>query len=637
MISTIALVISSSTVNADELKLPAILGDNAVIQRDIPVPIWGWGKEGSRIMVSLGGKSVYATVRDDGRWKLMIGPFPAGELGDLVLKQGKKSVTSKNIAAGEVWFCSGQSNMAMSVSSSSGWEDEKRACNDPLLRLMRVREDVATSPEKDTPASWVPSNEESVKGFSAVGYYFGKSLRTELGVPVGLVLAAWNGTAAEVWTPAKELKSRREFKPILDRWKKRVAKNPRIAVRNNPLKLEVSSVAMVPADGTAAIPLDVAGSATEQVWEAPGHSDNSSAEFAVKGRNLLLTGKLGIAGNIGVSRPLGSYEKPLDFSRCNAIRLRVRGKGVFNVQVRATDVWDWAFHVSKPFTATSKWTEVTLKFADFTQPDWGSAKPLNPALIFGLGLSADGDMYYPDLPSGLFNAMVAPVIPHAIRGVLWYQGESNSERAEQYRNLLPALISGWRREWGRENLPFYVVQLANLGKPTEGVEENDWSEIREAQGLVLSLTNTGVATAIDLGEAENIHPKNKREVARRLSLIAQANLFGKKAEYSGPLFVSSKTGAGKITASFSHAEGLSARGGGILKGFALAGADRVFHPAKAVVLGNSVVVECPEVPEPVSLRYSWAKNPSGNLVNSSGLPALPFRTDDWKLTTAGKL
>ena len=631
-----SFVLASASSKAAELKLPAVLGDYAVIQRDMVIPIWGWAKSGSRVVVSLGGKTVHAVVKGDGSWRLSIGPFPAGELGDLTVTQGKQTIASKNIASGEVWFCSGQSNMNLSVASSSGWEEEKKVVRDPLLRLIKIREDSASKPDKDTVASWAPSTAESIKDFSAVGYYFGKSLRTELGVPVGVILSAWNGTTAEVWTPAKELKSRKEFKPILDRWKKRVSKEPRIAVRNNPLKMEVSAVSMVPSDGSAVIPVEVAGSATETVWEAPGHSDNSSVEFAISGSSLVLKGELGIAGYFSVARPLGSYEKPLDYSRCDAIRLRIRGQGVFNVQVRATDVWDWAFHVSKPFKATPNWSEVTLKFADFTQPEWGYAKPLNPALVFGFGLSADGGMVYPEMPSGLFNAMVAPVIPHSIRGVLWYQGESNSDRAEQYRKLLPALVSGWRREWGQGNIPFYAVQIANFGKPVEGVEENDWSELREAQSMLLSLTNTGLATAIDIGEAENIHPKNKREVGRRLSLIALANVYGRPVEYSGPMHSSIQVDGASVSVLYTHANGLVARDGKPIRGFALAGNDQVFHPANARIEGDRVFVDSPDVPKPVAVRYMWARNPAGNLENSSGLPALPFRSDDWKMVTAGK-
>ena len=629
-------VMIPASIQADGLKLPAVLGDNAVIQRDTIIPIWGWGRAGSRVVVSLGGKTVLAIVKSDGSWRLSIGPFPAGELGDMVVSQGKIILTSKNLASGEVWFCSGQSNMNLSVSGSSGWEDEKNVAKDSLLRILKVREDSASKPDQDTVATWAPSTAESVKDFSAVAYYFGKSLRKELGVPVGLILSAWNGTTAEVWTPAKELKSRKEFRPIIDRWKKRVAKEPRIAMRNNQLELEVSAVFMVPSDGSPVIPVDVAGSATETVWEAPGHSDNSSAEFAVSGGNIVLKGKLGIAGYFSVARPLGTYDKPLDYSKCDAIRLRVRGNGVFNIQVRATDVWDWAFHVSKPFKVTPKWTEVTLKFAEFTQPEWGYAKPLNPALVFGFGLSADGGMTYPEMPSGLFNAMVAPVIPYAIRGVLWYQGESNSDRAEQYRKLLPALVNGWRREWAQGNFPFYAVQIANFGKPVEGVEENDWSELREAQAMAMTLTNTGLATAIDIGEEENIHPKNKREVGRRLSLIALANVYGRPVEYSGPVYSSLQVDGASVSVRYTHGNGLVAREGKPIQGFSLAGNDRVFHPANARIKENLVLLDSPDVPRPVAARYMWARNPSGNLENSAGLPALPFRTDDWKMVTAGK-
>jgi len=638
MISAFMLVVSPALeAQSLELKLPAVLGDNAVIQRDIPVPIWGWGRPNSGLTVSLGGRTVYAKVGDDGAWKLSIGPFPAGDLGDLVVIQGKKTIISKNLAAGEVWFCSGQSNMAMSVSSSTGWEKEKFNCSDKSLRLLKITGDVSPSYVSDAKASWKTAEEPSVDSFSAVGYYFGKALRKELSVPVGIIMSAWNGTTIEVWMPKKELGSKKEFKPILNRWKKRVLKEPRIAVKESPIKLEISNVALIPIDGSKPIPMDVAGSATAPVWNEPWKADNSSITFKVVGDKMLVSGKLGICGWVSVSRPLGSYENPIDYSKYNAIKVRVRGKGIFNIQVWATDVWDWAWHTSKPFKVTSEWKEVTLKFTDFTQADWGWSKPLNAALVYGFAITADTGMNTPEMPSGLFNAMVAPVIPHGIRGVLWYQGETNSDRAVQYRQLLPALIGGWRREWGIKNLPFYVVQLANYGKENEGVEENDWSEMREAQALALTLSNTGLATAVDIGDGSNIHPKNKVELGRRLSLVALANVYGKSIEYSGPMYKSSGINSGKVSITFSHANGMKPNAGTLLKGFSLAGKDRVFHIAKAEIMGERVIVQSDNVPEPVSVRYSWAKNPAGNLVNSSGLPALPFRSDDWKLSTAGKM
>ena len=636
IIVAMAATVLSGTSRADELKLPAMLGDNAVIQRDIPVPVWGWGNEGSRVAVSLNGKTVYATVKEDGRWKLMIGPFPAGKLGDLVVTCKKDSVTSKNLAAGEVWFCAGQSNMALSVASSTGWDDEMKACIDPHLRLMRVPETASKNPMDDANTVWRQADPVSVEKFSAVGYYFGRNLRKELGVPVGIIVSAWNGTKGEAWTPLKELKEQKDFKPIFDRWKKMVARDPRIAFEETNFKIEVASISLVPADSTRIVPLKITSSSTLSEWSDPTTTDNSWASFKVSENKLAFTGRLGVSGWAAVTHPLGTYEKPEDYSRYNAIRLRVRGQGYMRLEVRATDVWDWAFHLSKPFKLSSKWEEVTLKFTDFSQPDWGWAKPLNAGLVFGIGLTADTGMPIPEVPAGLFNGMVAPVMPHHIRGVLWYQGESNADRAEQYGKLLPALIKGWRREWREGDFPFYVVQLANFGAPMQGVEENDWSELREAQASVLALPNTGLATAIDLGEADNIHPKNKPELAYRLSLVALANVYGKSVEYSGPIYASSRAESGKIIITFTHADGLKPREGAVLKGFGIAGADRVFHEAQAVVEGNTVVVGRMGVLMPVSVRYSWARNPAGNLVNASGLPALPFRTDNWKLTTSGK-
>jgi sialate O-acetylesterase len=278
--------------------------------------------------------------------------------------------------------------------------------------------------------------------------------------------------------------------------------------------------------------------------------------------------------------------------------------------------------------------EMAITFADGQQVSlagpWLYKAGLNLKNIAPRPMEANN----PNRPTVLYNAMIYPFIQYSIRGAIWYQGESNAGRAYQYRSLFPALIKDWRKNWGGGDLPFYFVQLANFMKASDGPEESAWAELREAQLKTLSLPKTGMAVAIDIGDPVDIHPKNKQEVGRRLALIALANTYNQKVSYSGPLYQSSKVEGNKITLSFTHTDGgLKTKGGSVLSGFAIAGADKKFHWANATISGNQVIVSSDNVTSPVAVRYSWANNPNGNLYNAADLPASPFRTDDWQGVT----
>jgi sialate O-acetylesterase len=419
-----------------------------------------------------------------------------------------KTVTLHNVLVGEVWICSGQSNMEFGLSDALNGQQEVAEANYPMIRLLTVPRDVAVQPQPDVKATWVACAPESAGRFSAVGYFFGRDLQQKLGVPVGLIHTSWGGTPVEAWTSRETLEATEEAKPLLERWEKALAAYP----------------------------------------EAKKRYDREMAEW----KDLAAE-----AGRDGQPAP--------------------------------------------------------------TQP----RAPLGPDS--------------PSLPAGLYNGMIAPLVPYCIRGAIWYQGEANAARAYQYRALFKALIRDWRRAWGQGDFPFVFVQLANFKQAAAQPGESDWAELREAQTMALQLPETGMAVTIDIGDAGNIHPKNKQEVGRRLALAALATAYGQNVIASGPLYESMAVEGNKARLRFKNVGGgLEARGGEPLKGFAIAGADRRFVWAEARIEGQTAVVRSDQVPEPAAVRYAWADNPVCNLYNKEGLPASPFRTDVWPGITADK-
>jgi sialate O-acetylesterase len=500
-LTVVLLLIGAGTVFAD-IKLPAIIGDNMVLQQGEKVAIWGWADPGEEVMVGVSWRSMKwaVTADEDGKWSFKMASPKVGGPYKMTLT-GKNSITIKNILVGEVWVASGQSNMQFAVRQANNAEQEIAEANYPKIRLFYVKRTVADEPQSDCEGSWVECSPETVPGFSAVAYFFGRDLYKELDVPVGLIHTSWGGTPAEAWTRRGVLEAMPECAPILKRYAD--------AVENYPKAME-------------------------------------------------------------------EYEQKL-----------------------------------------AEWKEAAEKAkADGTNP------PRRPREPFGPG--------HPHTPSGLYNAMIAPLIPYGIAGAIWYQGESNAGRAYQYRTLFPAMIKNWRKDWGLGQFPFLFVQLANFMQTKPEPGDSAWAELREAQLMTLSLPNTGMAVIIDIGEADNIHPKNKQDVGKRLALWALAKTYGKKLVYSGPIYKSMKVDGNSIVLSFDHVGGgLVAKGGEELKGFAIAGADKKFVWADAKIEGDTVVVSSEKVAEPVAVRYAWADNPVCNLYNKEDLPASPFRTDDW--------
>ncbi len=488
-----------------DVKTPAVFSDHMVLQAGRLVPVWGKADPGETVTVSIAGTTVKTKADENGRWKVSVGPLKAPGPYELTVR-GKNTLKFTDVLAGEVWVCSGQSNMQWPVARAMNAQAEIAKAHFPNIRLFTVKRAVAQKPLEDTEGMWVRCTPETVAGFSAVGYFFGRELHKALGVPVGLIHSSWGGTPAEAWTSRETLEAFPEFTPILERWKRRV--------ENYPKDLE-------------------------------------------------------------------RYEQAVARWKKAAARAKAAGK--------------------KPPRRPRKPTEPTR------HPHW---------------------------PSGLYNGMIAPIIPYGIAGVIWYQGESNASRAYQYRSLFSTMIHDWRQHWRQGDFPFLFVQLANFMAVEPQPTESAWAELREAQTMALALPRTGMAVAIDIGEAKDIHPKNKQEVGRRLALAAQAIAYGRDITYSGPLYQWSSIEGNKVRLYFKHTDGGLVCKGKELKGFAVAGPDRRFVWAEAKIEGDTVVVWSKEVPEPAAVRYAWANNPVCNLYNKAGLPASPFRTDCWPGMTA---
>jgi sialate O-acetylesterase len=526
---------------AGELKLPSIISDNMVIQVDRDIPIWGWAKPGQSVSVTLAGMgvkdeagsinaaavSVSATVKADksGKWIVKLDKTKRSGLGcKMTIKADEETKTVSNILVGEVWVCSGQSNMQWNVKSSKNPNEEIAAAKFPRIRLFTVTRKATPEAQSDCQGQWVECSPETVPNFSAVGYFFGRGLHQNLKVPVGLINTSWGGTRVEAWTDPAVVKACPQAKELSAWWDKKI-------------------------------------------------STFNQANYDA------------------------ARKKQLDAHRA-------------------------AIAAENKRIAAAKKAGKTVKRRRIRHP----RSPLNPLTT-------------QHRPGNLYNGMIAPLVPYAIRGAIWYQGESNASRAYQYRTLFPLMISNWRKVWGQGEFTFLWVQLANFRKRTNQPEEDAWAELREAQSMTLSLPNTGEAVIIDIGEGGNIHPKNKQDVGKRLALAGRKIAYGQEIVYSGPRFASMNIKDGKAILKFKHVGGgLIAKGAeGKLVGFAIAGADRkfVWAQAKIAVAGTNgdtrydVIVSSKSVPKPVAVRYAWGTNPECNLYNKEDLPASPFRTDDW--------
>jgi len=628
---------------AENIQLITLFNDHMVLQRDMVLPVWGKASAGGIVTVEIKNQRKQTQVQEDGSWMVRLDPLSAG--GPYQLRViGSDTLRFNNVMVGEVWICSGQSNMEMPL---AGWgqvinyEQEIRDALYPDIRLFQVKHTVSRTP-LDTVScpGWSACGPETIPLFSAVAYFFGRELYKTLAVPIGLVHTSWGGTVAEAWTSEASLntmpyfqeriaqmdsmriQSLAEYESIMANRKKQIAAGDSGFQDGRPVWNETSC------DISHWKTMNLPGK-----WENAGYPKLDgimwfSKEFTLP-RSMGpstwtlhlgpindndLTWVNGVAvGGLQDANALRIYPIP-----AAAIR-----QGVNRIVVRVEDIGGTGGIWGEPkqmYLESSEGEKIALAGA------WRHRIGFDSNALGPEPLSPNN----PNQPTVLYNAMLHPLMPFAIRGAIWYQGESNASRAFQYRTLFPLMIQDWRKNWGQGDFPFLFVQLANFMKKQTEPTDDSWAELREAQLMTLSLPNTGMAVAIDIGDAKDIHPKNKQEVGRRLALNALRLVYDKPVEHSGPLYRSMTVEGKTIRLHFNHtAGGLRAKNGRTLQGFALAGEDRKFVWADARIDGETVVVSHPRIQQPKAVRYAWAANPIGNLFNQAGLPASPFRTDAW--------
>ena len=512
------IVLAGASAQA-AVSLPHVFGDNMVLQRDKPVPVWGWAGKGEAVKVKFGAQEKTATTDESGAWMVRLDPLQANKSGQEMTVSGENTVTFKNVLVGEVWVCSGQSNMEFGVGGCINGPAEVKAADIPVIRHIKIPYVHYAFPQRDCNAAWQVASPATIGGCTAVGFFFARELVKELDVPVGLIDSNWGGTLIEPWTCR---------------------------------------------EGFALVP------------------------------------------------ELKDYSKRIDAAYPDS------EAGQKQFQEYLAKMKDWLPQAEKAVAAKQ-------------------CPPPTPAEPAGLA----GDQQQ---PTRLFNGKIAPLVPYAIRGALWYQGESNGGEGESYVHKTKALVCGWRQVWRQGDFSFYWVQLANFQKsdPNKPEMGDGWARVREAELKALAIPNTGMAVIIDIGAANDIHPKNKQDVGKRLAAWALAKDYGKKVECSGPLYQKCAVEGNKIRITFDHADSglmLGEKSGlepvkeaadAKLKWISVAGDDKKFYWADAVIDGKTLVVSSDKVPNPVAVRYAFAMNPQGaNLYNKDGLPASPFRTDNW--------
>lgn len=607
-----------------------------VLQRDRPNSFWGWTTPGSRVRVSVGGRRAEGTAGPDGKWTARLTPPKAGG-PYTVLFEGPSRVELKDVLVGDVWLCTGQSNMEMGIGLVNGGPADAAAANEPQIRLSIAPHQVAYSPSAVNPLEWKVCTPQTITqggwaGFSAVGYHFGRELHQKLKVPIGLVQVAWGGSAAEAWTREAALRPLGDFNAGLDQ----------VVAARGTMPVFGTYVEHWLADNDPGVRegwhRPEAADSSWQTAELPGTFKPQGSTWFRRtvdlpdgeGPAFLNLGKITETETVWVNGHLLGTASFDWFTRRYPIPAGILRPGSNTIAIRL-------FNPRADGAFLSPKEELTLELAGDRRVALGGTWKNRIGVETKDIKTPPRDIQpYPSMPSILANGMVAPLMPMAIRGAIWYQGETNSGRGFQYRSLLPAMIADWRKGFGQGDFPFYIVSLANYQARRPNPGDDHWAELREAQALTATrVRNSGLAVTIDVGDADDIHPKEKAAVGHRLALQALAREFGQRVEYSGPVYRSLSREGEKLRLRFTHAQGMRLREVDGRSGFAIAGEDRKWHWAAAKVEGDAIVLSSPGVARPLAARYAWEMNPVSTLTNRAGLPAGPFRTDDWPMVSAG--
>lgn len=657
------LLVPWAALCAAELKLPSIFSDHAVLQSEKALPVWGWADPGERVTVEFAGQSKTTKAGANGKWLVTLDALEASaDSRELIVESSTRHRTVKiaDVIVGEVWAGGGQSNMEYDLKAVTSATAEIEASANPALRQFHVlKNPSADAPADDVQGYWTVARPGTTEDFIAAGYYFAKILQRELQTPVGLIKVCWGGSKVEPWISPTSLASVPELaasaknvnamsernKQAFRAWLKRTAREdcaPGDVARfiSGPASKDDGWVAVKDSGPVSDPSLPKHGAfwfrkelvlPARQTGAAQVLQFGPSAQFDRVYWNGTLIGERTVDSFTGLTS-VRHYLIPPALLREGVNQLAVR---IFAPAEPPGFSWF-------PSVGTTNILGGWMAKAEYALP------PLDP----GAARAAPPLTGQHVLPGRLFNGMVNPVLPYAIRGVLWYQGESNVVNAMAYRTAFPLLIKDWRQHWQQGDIPFYFCQLASFNSKTAEPGESLWAELREAQLMALSVPNTGMAVLIDTGESEDIHPQSKHIAGERLARIALTKTYGRATPHSGPTYASMTIEGNSIRLSFDNlAGGLVAgevpvtyevitkanktaplvrnRPHSQLEGFAICGANRKWTWADARIEGATVVVSSEQVSAPIAVRYAWADNPTCNLFNQAGLPATPFRTDDF--------
>ncbi|PIF29767.1 sialate O-acetylesterase [Flavobacterium sp. 9] len=639
-------ILSLNSVNAT-VSLPSFFTDNMVLQQKSAVPFWGESDGKSVTIITSWDKKSYSSKVENGKWKVILKTPIYGGPYTITINDGSVK-TLNNVLIGEVWLCSGQSNMEMPL---EGWgkinnyKEEIENANYPQIRLLQAEHIESTLPLSTLKVQhdgWNVCDPKTIADFSATAYFFARKIYNEKKIPIGLIHSSWGGTLIEAWTSSGALTTIHDFDTEIKAMKSETD-NAALLQKYN------ADMAVWEKNLTAS---DKGFSEEKAIW-ATSNLDDSTWKI-MKLPSFFDTNGLGnFDGVVWFRKKITVQDNNVDFSLSyyadDEDMIWVNGNYIGETK---------GYNVERHYTIPAKFLKkgentITIRVFDGAgnggvYGDEKIALKSNKETIslvgdwkYNIGVDSKDLPAKPYLaqgqnrPSAIYNAMISPIIDYKIKGVIWYQGESNAERAYQYQKLFPLLINDWREKFKDKNLPFFFVQLANYKEQKQQPGDSDWAELREAQFKALRLPNTGMAVTTDIGNGADIHPKNKQDVGGRLANIALAKVYNTKIDYSGPLYKSYSIKQNVVTIDFDFNENIKPRDN-LLKGFSIAGSDQKFHWADAKIVNGKVEVFAQGVTNPVAVRCNWADNPDGNLTNASGLPASSFRTDVWAGITQEK-
>ncbi|MRX69128.1 sialate O-acetylesterase [Flavobacterium resistens] len=624
------------------IKMPLLFSDGMVLQRNKAIPVWGFADVNEKVEIHF-NKQIKKTQADkNGKWTINLDAEKAGGPFELVII-GKNKITIKDVLVGEVWICSGQSNMEFQVFKTMNAEKEMNNADYPMIRHFGVAQDLSGKPKDDLKAGkWEVSSKETVGNFTAVGFYFARKLYAELKIPIGIINTSWGGTNVETWTSREAFQNSAEFKNM---------------IADVPV-MNVDSISVLYAkrmkERVEKIQGTSVSTANENTFKELSFDDNSWGEL--------------ITPSLWENQPLGDLDGVVWMRKTITLSAEdIKNKATLSlakvddedityvngIEVGKNTQWDFKRVYQIPENVLKEGKNViAVRIVDNSGGGgiYGESEDLKltvgskviplagkwkfRVIVVKTALSPNS---YPSL---LYNAMVNPLVPYAIEGVLWYQGEANVWRANQYKKAFPLMITDWRTKFKQGDFPFYFVQLSTFDETGGNSKKGSrWAELREAQSETLKLKNTGMAVTTDIGNAKDIHPTNKQDVGLRLAAIALNNVYSKKQVFSGPTYKSQEIKGNEIILTFDHiGSGLSTPNNDELKGFEIAGADKVFHSAKAIIKDNKIIVSSDKVQNPVAVHYGWADDDTQiNLFNKEKFPASPFRTDNWEMITANEI